>query len=262
MKFDTAAFWIRMYDLPLVCMGREMGFKLGSTVGKVERVETDGNCNGWGEFLRVRAHVNLTKPIPRGRVLKLKNQSLWVPFKYERLPKLCLRCGVISHGEGGCSKESWKGKQEEGSEDEYGSWLRVSSRRPWTRKNQSRLGANQTEEFSESTQGWRAARSAAETHETAAKLASREGNQLRKDPVTDSAGSSINACHARYAENGEADYGEKETLMKESINGEDTAKKGKVMRNKESGDNNGKEAHGKSVTEVFMGPKGDGGDFR
>jgi hypothetical protein len=65
MSFDTAAFWIRMFELPLVCMEREMGFKLGSTVGKVEEVETDTNGTGWGEYLRVWVHVSLKKPIPR-----------------------------------------------------------------------------------------------------------------------------------------------------------------------------------------------------
>jgi hypothetical protein len=76
LNFDTSAFWIRIYDLPLVCIGREMGFKLGTTVGKVEEVETDDDGVEWGEYLHVRVHVNLFKPIPRGRVLKLINQSI------------------------------------------------------------------------------------------------------------------------------------------------------------------------------------------
>ena len=65
-----------MYDLPLVCMEKEMGLKLGSIVGKVEEVDTDWDGTSWGEYLRVRVHVNLTKPIPRGRILKLKDKSL------------------------------------------------------------------------------------------------------------------------------------------------------------------------------------------
>ena len=41
MYFDSIAFWIYMYDLPMVCMEREMGLKLGSTVRKVEEVDTN-----------------------------------------------------------------------------------------------------------------------------------------------------------------------------------------------------------------------------
>ena len=100
MSFDTTTFWIRMYDLLLVYMEREMGFKLGSTVGKVEEVETDMYETGWGEYLRVRVHVNLKKPILRDQILKLKDQSLWIPFQYEKLPKFYFSCGIINHGPG------------------------------------------------------------------------------------------------------------------------------------------------------------------
>lgn len=51
MNFDTAAFWVRMYNLPLACMGREMGMKLGFTVGFVDEVDVDIDGMGWGEFL-------------------------------------------------------------------------------------------------------------------------------------------------------------------------------------------------------------------
>lgn len=125
MKFDSAAFWIRMYNLLMVYMEREMGFKLGATVGKVEDADTDVDGTGWGEYLRVRVHVNLEKPIPRGRTLKLKDKSYWMPFQYEKVPKFCFSCGVISHGPPGCLKGDGKGKQGDGSDPEYGLWLRV-----------------------------------------------------------------------------------------------------------------------------------------
>jgi hypothetical protein len=44
---------------------------LGSLVGKVEAIVTDANVVGWGEFLRVRVLIDLTKPLACGRMLKL-----------------------------------------------------------------------------------------------------------------------------------------------------------------------------------------------
>ena len=41
MTFEFAPFWIRMFYLPLSCMGKEMGKKLGETMGTVEEVETN-----------------------------------------------------------------------------------------------------------------------------------------------------------------------------------------------------------------------------
>ena len=64
LNFDITAFWIRMYDLPLMCMGREMGFKLGSTVGKVEEVKTNDDGVRWGEYLCVRVRVILHRLLP------------------------------------------------------------------------------------------------------------------------------------------------------------------------------------------------------
>jgi hypothetical protein len=46
--FDKAAFWVRMINLPLACMGREIGRKIGACVGVVEVVDTDARGMGWG----------------------------------------------------------------------------------------------------------------------------------------------------------------------------------------------------------------------
>lgn len=70
LDFEKVAFWVRMFRLPLACMGKEAGFQIGSSIGVVEEVDTDEEGVGWGEFLRVRIQVELTKPLPRGRVLK------------------------------------------------------------------------------------------------------------------------------------------------------------------------------------------------
>jgi hypothetical protein len=157
-----------------------MGFKLGSIVGKVEEVVIDMDGIGWGEYLRVRVHVNLKKPIPRGRILKLKDQSLWILFQHEKLPKFCFSCGIISHGPGGCIVRDGKAKLGEALGGEYGPWLRVTSNRPWVEKWRGRLG----KEMSDFGLGegdmrgffWPTARytAASPTH---------KGDHFRKEPV-------------------------------------------------------------------------------
>ena len=39
-KFDKAGFWIKMVDLPLVCMNQATRRRIGSTIGLVEAVDT------------------------------------------------------------------------------------------------------------------------------------------------------------------------------------------------------------------------------
>lgn len=102
MVFEKAAFWVRMYNLPLACMGTDIGFKIGSSVGKVEDVDVTYDGVGWGEYLRVKITLDLMKPLSRGRMLKMKDSSVWVAFQYEKLPKFCFKCGIIRHGATGC----------------------------------------------------------------------------------------------------------------------------------------------------------------
>jgi hypothetical protein len=125
IDFDKVAFWVRIYDLPLACMGKEIGRQLGTAIGEVLLVETDEKGAAWGEFLRVRVMVDLTKPLLRGRRLKIQGKSFWVRFQYEQLPRICFECGVIKHRKGGCPKRSMSRVKKE--EPEYGPWLRAPS---------------------------------------------------------------------------------------------------------------------------------------
>jgi hypothetical protein len=104
MKFETASFWVQIHNLPLACMNREVGYKIGSSVGVVEEVDVSVDGVGWGKYLRVKIELNLSKPLARGRTLQIGGRSMWVAFQYEKLPKFCFNCGVIKHGEMGCSK--------------------------------------------------------------------------------------------------------------------------------------------------------------
>jgi hypothetical protein len=123
-KFDTASFWVRMVNLPLACMGAEVGRKIGATMGMVEAVDVDANGMGWGEFLRVKIRLDLKKPLLRGRKLNVQGKQVWVTFKYERLPRFCFNCGVICHGKTGCSNKSELRNQ---GTTRYGPWLRAAS---------------------------------------------------------------------------------------------------------------------------------------
>jgi hypothetical protein len=123
--FDRAEFWVRMINLPLACMGRDIGRKIGMSIGEVEAVDTDAEGVGWGEFLRVKIRLDFTKPLPRGRKINIQGDPIWIRFQYEHLPRFCFHCGVIKHGKAGCPKRSEFRHQEVVAQ--YGSWLRAPS---------------------------------------------------------------------------------------------------------------------------------------
>jgi hypothetical protein len=41
----------------------------------------------WGRCLRVRIHLDVTRPLERERAIVLSGKSIWVPFQYEKLPQ-------------------------------------------------------------------------------------------------------------------------------------------------------------------------------
>jgi hypothetical protein len=106
MEFEKASFWVRMLNLSLACMSEAMGVQIGSSVGQVEEVETeeDGVC--WGEYLKVKIQLDLSRPLAKGRVLNLNGKTTWIAFQYERLPKFCFQCGVLHHEASGCLRRS------------------------------------------------------------------------------------------------------------------------------------------------------------
>jgi hypothetical protein len=52
-----------MYNLPLACMNKAIGLWIGASMGEELKVEVDDDGVGWGEYLRVRIVLDLTKPL-------------------------------------------------------------------------------------------------------------------------------------------------------------------------------------------------------
>jgi hypothetical protein len=75
--------------------------------------------------------LDLTKPLSRGRRLKLRDRSIWITFKYEKIPRFCFNCGVIQHGSRGCVSPGGVRRLGEGRESQFGRWLRAGSTGNW-----------------------------------------------------------------------------------------------------------------------------------
>jgi hypothetical protein len=103
MDFSKSPCWIQVRDIPLICMNKEVGYKIGESIGKVEDVDVSGEGTGRGSSLRIKVHIDITKPLDRGRALWLNGKMVWVNFRYEKLPHFCFNCGRIFHNKTQCS---------------------------------------------------------------------------------------------------------------------------------------------------------------
>lgn len=123
-SFSHVSFWIQIHNVPLMCMDTSIIRELGSRVGKVEDIGMDAQGECFGEFVRIRVSVNITKPLKKLIVLKQEDdEDIPLPVVYERLPDFCFCCGCIGHQFRECME--YKGQQKENLP--FGPWLKAVS---------------------------------------------------------------------------------------------------------------------------------------
>lgn len=134
-SFSQASFWIQIHNVPLMCMDASIIRELGSRVGKVEDIGTDAQGECFGEYVRIRVSVNITKPLKKIIVLKQEGkEDIPMPVVYERLLDFCYSCGCIGHQFREC-KEYRDQKKEELP---FGPWLKAISFADRPKLNRSR----------------------------------------------------------------------------------------------------------------------------
>jgi hypothetical protein len=116
---------LQVHDLPLVCMNKSVGTKIGESLGSLLDVDVAGDGVGWGHCLCIRVVIDLRNPLERGRAIHLNGKSHWVTFKYEKLPMFYFTCGKLLHGEKRCTERKSSRQHGVAEEKQWGVWLRA-----------------------------------------------------------------------------------------------------------------------------------------
>ncbi|KAF4349800.1 hypothetical protein F8388_001078 [Cannabis sativa] len=115
--------------LPFLSKSAMLAEALGNLIGEFLEVFDDSTNEGWGPFLRIRVKLCVTKPLPRGRMIKLPNirDEFWIDFRYERLPVFCFECGRLGHPFEQCV--SFMERMDNGNDDDlpFGPWMKGAS---------------------------------------------------------------------------------------------------------------------------------------
>lgn len=75
LEFKFASFWIHFTDLPRVCLSRKWAERLGNAEGEFERLDLDKMETEWGDSLRVKVKIDVTKPLWRGTFIRIGSKG-------------------------------------------------------------------------------------------------------------------------------------------------------------------------------------------
>jgi hypothetical protein len=80
------------------------GKQIGQALGRLIPVVDSEDEVSWGDFVRIRVALNISKPLCRGKKIDLEGgKEVLVSFKYERLANFCYWCGLVTHSDKDCS---------------------------------------------------------------------------------------------------------------------------------------------------------------
>lgn len=139
MRFNEVSFWIQLHDLPVICMDKEIGWRLGKMIGVVEDIDTGASGDCLGKYLRVRVRIDVEQPLERAVnfVRKDGEDPITLLLAYERLPEFCYHCGVIGHSQKECLLHKGDPISLNDLEPNFGDHLRASSPSSYKKPSQS-----------------------------------------------------------------------------------------------------------------------------
>ena len=104
LQLNFVSLWIQLHGLRLEYQYPELSMQMGHIIGLFERIDWDANLPRNIRFMCIRVRVDPWLPLLAGFMLRLDNgDTIWVQCRYERLHKLCTKCGLIGHIRAQCT---------------------------------------------------------------------------------------------------------------------------------------------------------------
>ncbi|KAL5768620.1 hypothetical protein ACOSP7_015170 [Xanthoceras sorbifolium] len=130
MKFSHVELLVQLYNIPLLCITKE----IGSQGGQVMEVDSGLSRDCLGKYLRVRILVDIGKPLKRYLRVDILGDGMEtiMLLKYDSLTLFCFNCDYLGHTVREYVKETKRVHQAGTCSFKFGSWLRAEA-------NQSRL---------------------------------------------------------------------------------------------------------------------------
>uniref|UniRef100_A0A803PCD7 DUF4283 domain-containing protein n=1 Tax=Cannabis sativa TaxID=3483 RepID=A0A803PCD7_CANSA len=105
IKFDKTPMWVRIESIPPFYWNLSNLKELASRASPVHELPQGIEDAIGMSNLKFRATIDLNKPVFSGFFLRRQRlKDLWIQYKYERLPKMCFKFGLLTHEQSICFK--------------------------------------------------------------------------------------------------------------------------------------------------------------
>jgi hypothetical protein len=105
LDFTHAPVCIQIWGLPAHCKTKQMGNSIGSLLGDVETTDIY-EYPGKKSIVKIKVNIDVHQPIQSGILIgNHKDGTHWIDFRYENLPQVCFRCGILGHSDKLCMNE-------------------------------------------------------------------------------------------------------------------------------------------------------------
>uniref|UniRef100_A0A803QNS6 CCHC-type domain-containing protein n=1 Tax=Cannabis sativa TaxID=3483 RepID=A0A803QNS6_CANSA len=118
-----------IYNIPVKAITKTNMARLAGMAGEVIDVqEPEVNRIAVNGFFKFKVQSSIQSKIFSGFLFPHEGRRRWLQFKYDRLPYMCFRCGLIGHEMRQCAINPIMVTKEDGQTTmAYGSWLKVDN---------------------------------------------------------------------------------------------------------------------------------------
>lgn len=103
VKLERVSVWAQIHKIPDLYRKEPIVDQLARRIGIVRSVELNPAGCFEGNYVRVRANIDVTKPLIHWTPLNLAGDGIFLEVKYEKISFFCAVCGLLGHDSEECA---------------------------------------------------------------------------------------------------------------------------------------------------------------
>ncbi|KAI8551091.1 hypothetical protein RHMOL_Rhmol06G0157900 [Rhododendron molle] len=104
LHFPAMDVWVQAHNIPIECYYSNLAHLLGSAAGHLLQVDWSNIRTRSLDFFRFKVRIHTDEPLIPGAFIELLEGDFhWISFRYERIFRVCYKCGRIGHSNNACN---------------------------------------------------------------------------------------------------------------------------------------------------------------